>query len=490
MKDNISKIDSVPLEELVQGQPVPASRSTCRYPFPTDFNVDVARAQSLISRFWKLNRTAVNPDTDVFAKALCDELGAEMMAVKSGETCLTWTIPEHWAVRKGELRTLSGELLVDFADNPLNLWTHSISYKGSISREDLIKNHVNTDPNRPGEVIYHYMNGYKAHVRDWGFSVPYHILEDMNDDEYYVEIDTDLDNKGELKIIDAFVEGELKETIFFMAHTCHPALVSDGIGCIATAAELYHALKAGPKPRYSYRFIFSPEYFGSAAYLEKADPEKVANLHSGIYLDMMTSYAPLGFQRSMQGNSRFDAIMRNVMTTHTPILIEKSFRKLWGNDETFYNGAGFKIPTLGAGRLMHREYHYDTDNLEHFSAYHLKESVWILQRAIEIFETDYIPLANFKGPVYLSKYGMSHLLSSDEPDWPANVERMQYLADGEYSCMDMADLLDIDFFLVRDFFDQLAGKGLIQKITREPKETDTGFICKSTFKAGDINPKS
>jgi len=470
------------LAELMMGKPMPGSRSTHKYPFPVEMNMDMDRALSLIGRFWKHNRSAVNPETDEFAAALAEELDADILEVASGETCLTWTMPDHWAVRSGKLMTTDGRVLADYSDNPLHLWTHSTSYSGTISRDDLLRDHINTDPQRPDEFLYHYVNGYKSKVRDWGFSLPYRTVEAMTDAEYRVEIDADLDQNGTLKVVDAYIEGELDETIFVMAHICHPGQVSDGIGCIAAGAELYHHIKSGPKPRYSYRFLFSPEYFGGAAYLEKGNQDDIKNLHLGVYLDMVTTYSPLGFQRSLQGNSRFDDIVRNVMQSHTPVPVEKPYRKLWGNDETFYNGTGFKIPTLGIGRLMHREYHYDSDNLENLSTYHLKETVWVLQRIVEVFETDYIPVPLFKGPVYLSKYGMSSALGDTTPGWRENVERIQFLMDGEHSIMDIASLLELDYFLIRDFIDQFAEKGLVEKTPRPVRRADSGSITPDGIK--------
>jgi len=477
-----SNTNAANLAELMANKPTPGSRSTHKYPFPVNMDVDLDRAQSLINRFWKHNRSAVNPETDEFALTLAVELNANILEARSGATCLTWTMPDNWAVRSGKLMTMDGETLVDYRDNPLHLWTHSTGFKGTISRDDLIRDHINTDPARPDEFLYHYVNGYRSQVRDWGFSVPYRIVEAMTDPQYRVEIDADLDNNGTLKVVDAFIQGELDETIFVMAHTCHPGQVSDGIGCIAAGAELYHHIKNGPKPRYSYRFLFSPEYFGGAAYLEKGNPNDIKNLHLGVYLDMVTTYSPLGLQRSLQGNSRFDAITRNVMQSHTPTPVEKPYRKLWGNDETFYNGTGFRIPTLGIGRLMHREYHYNSDNLENLSSYHLKETIWVLQRIIEVFETDYIPVPNFKGPVYLSKYGMSAALGNGVPGWRENVERIQFLMDGEHSIMDIAALLDVDYFLIRDFIDQFAEKGLVTIKARPVQPSDSGSITADGIK--------
>jgi aminopeptidase-like protein len=247
-----------------------SSRSTFKYPFPVSLLAKRERMHSLVEKYWKLNRTAVNPDTDKLVDYLRKEMEANVLEVKSGDECLTWRIPKHWVVRKGQLRKKDGTIIADFEWNPLYLWTHSISFVGEISHKELIANHVYTDPDRPEEIPYHYRNGYRYDAKEWGFSLPYKVVEQMNDSIYEVEIDTVLDNEGTLKVVDAFLPGEKKETIFFMAHTCHPALVSDGIACIAVAVELFHYLKTLEKRRYSYRFLFGPEYFAAAAYLANA----------------------------------------------------------------------------------------------------------------------------------------------------------------------------------------------------------------------------
>jgi aminopeptidase-like protein len=460
--------------QIVQTRP--SSRSTFRHPFPEGGYVDRNRLYSLVERGWRLNRTAVNPDTDRFVAMLVRELGADQLAVEAGAECLTWRIPLHWSVRKAQLRRKDGTVLADFAENPLHLWTHSVSFQGEVSRVDLFANHIQTDPNRPDEVLYHYRNGYRFDAREWGFSLPCRTVEKMTDETYTVEIDADLDYNGSLKVVDAFLPGELPETIFLMAHTCHPALVADGIGCIAVAAELYHKLTALPSRRYSYRFLFGPEYFAAAAWLARAPRSAVEALRFGIFVDMLTNHEPLGFQASMQGNSRIDHVARNVMASHLHTWLPLPYRKLWGNDETFYNGPGFTIPTIGIGRGMFREYHYDTDNLENLSLYKAEESAWVLRRIVEVFETDYVPVRRFEGPLYQSRYGL-YIDPTIDSNGANNMERMQALADGQRSCMDIATSLEVDFFTVRDFFDTLESKGLSERRPRAPQPSDGGSLA-------------
>lgn len=440
---------------------------------PVAVGIDSGRIAGLLERHWRLNRSAVNADTDILARFLAEQTGGRIIEAASGSECLNWVIPYSWRVRKAQLRRLNGEVICDFADNPLHLWTHSVGFSGTVSREELIAQHLQSDPSRPDEFIYHFRNGYRYGAREWGFSLPWRQVEALEDERYEVEIDADLDFSGSLKVVDTVLPGELPDTIFIMAHTCHPALISDGIGCIAVANEVYHHLAALPHRRYSYRFIYGPEYFAAAAFLAKAEPEVIANLRFGIYLDMLTTHEPLAFQRSMQGDARIDAVARNVLASHTSMLIERPYRGLWGNDEMFYNGPGFSIPTIGLGRLMHREYHYNTDNLDHCSHYHLRESVWALRRMIEVFETDYIPVRKFQGPIYLSRHGLAPRFTPAPTD-PETLNRAQVMMDGTHSCQDIASALNLDFFQLRDFCDSLRERGLIETLPRPPRAGDTG----------------
>jgi len=416
---------------------------------------------NFVKKSYMLNRSATNPDTDVLVDRLREEIpDTNLTESVAGERCLNWTTPDNWNVRHGRLMNLQGEVIVDFDHHPLHLWTHSIGFQGKIGRDDLIKNHIYTDENRPNEFGYYYLNGYKEGIRTWGFSVPYNIVKSLTDDEYLIDIDADLDLNNTLKVVDTVLPGKIKDEIFLMSHTCHPGIVSDGIACIAVATEVYHYLK-DKNLKYSYRFIFGPEYWGAAAWLEK-NPQTVKNLKHGIFLDMISTHEPIGLQKTAQKNSWIDRIMLNVMNSHTDSFVLKDYRKLWGNDETFYSGPGFRIPTIGVARSMHREYHFDQDNLENMSLYKMEEACWVLLRMIEVFESDFIPLLKYKGPIYLSRYGLFINPYVDRAGYDA-IEMMQILADGEKSCFEIAEELDVDFFFVRGFFEKLEGKGFCEK---------------------------
>ena len=208
-------------------------------------------------------------------------------------------------------------------------------------------------------------------------------------------------------------------------------------------------------------------------YLDRAPAQRVSVLRFGAYLDMLTTHQPLGFQRSRQGDSLLDRVASNVLKSHLPMSFERPFRKLWGNDEVLYNGPDFAIPTIGIGRAMHREYHYNSDDLDHYCDYAALELLWILSRIVEVLETDYVPLRRYRGSVYRSRYNFNAEIarSSEQSD---SADQVQMLMDGERSWFDIAGTLNLDAFAVREFCDELVEVGLAERFARKPQVADLG----------------
>ncbi|MFA6449753.1 MAG: DUF4910 domain-containing protein [bacterium] len=445
------------------------SKSDFKYTFPAEMSHRKKPMIEFISKHWKLNRSAVNPDTDKLIEGLKKEMPeGKVVEAASCSECLTWIMPQRWEVRSALLKTNSGKIIADFSDTPLTLWMHSVPYKGTVSREELLE-HVVSDPDRPEDVLFHYRNGFRYGVREWGFSLPHKTILELNEPEYLVDIDSDLADGGTLKVFDAFLPGRSEETIFFMAHTCHPGMVSDGLACIAVLIELYRSIKRIENRKYSYRFLFGPEFFAAAAYLANAPENDIKNLKYGIYTDMLSNHEPIGYQSSYQGDTKIDAVIENVFNAHCPHHIKKGYRELWGNDETFYNGPGFDIPTAGIGRGMHREYHFSSDNLENVDEYHMIESLWIMQRIVDVFEKDCIPVRKYRGPMYQSRYGL-YIDPVQEKRAAQIMESVQILMDGKRSLTDIAFECKADFFMIHSLAEKMRELGLIDLLSERAGE--------------------
>lgn len=439
-----------------------SSKSTFKYPFPQSLMSRADVMMNFISKYWKLNRSAVSADTDALINGIGEEIPGSVIEAESGSETLSWIVPKNWVVRSACLKDSRNNVIADFKEHPMILWMHSIGFKGEVSKEELFEKHLFSDPHRQDEIQFHYRNGFKYNSRDWGFSLPHSRVLSMTDESYFVDIDADLDDNGTIKVFDGFLPGEKKDTLFFMAHTCHPGQVADGLANIAVLIELYRYIKNLKNRKHSYRFLFGPEFFGAAAYLAKAPKEDIKELKCGIYCDMLSCHEPIGWQTSFQGNSTIDSVIENVMTTHTSTYLKRGYRGLWGNDETFFNGPGLEIPTPGIGRAMPREYHFDSDNLENTDPYHLVESLWILQRIIDVFETDFIPVRKFTGPLYLSRYGL-YVDPTRDRDGADRLEAIQILMDGKRTIFDIANECGSDFFFVRDIIENMVKLGVVEK---------------------------
>ena len=407
-----------------------------------------------------LNRAKICDDISYFTSEIKRIIKGSLLLVRSGEECLNWTIPKKWNVHQAWVKNSKGETIMDFKWHPLHLMTYSNSFRGIISKKELLK-HLKTDDKRPDCLIYNHRQQYKFNdYPEWGFSLPHNKVTDLPEDEKYeVHIDCDFSD-GEMVICQKKLSGKSKDTIFFAAHTCHPGMVNDGIAGIAILIELYNELSKRKELKYSYDFIFGPEYYAGAAVLEKDRDAK--NLKSGFFLDMMGNGQDLGFSKSFSGNAYVDFVTESVMKKSQSNYLTRDYRKLWGNDEIFYDGPDFRIPTIGLGRDRWEHYHTDKDDLKNCDFDQLMESYDFLNQVIDLMENDYIPIRKYKGPLYLDRYSIS-FDSQGDPEGYSNIQKIQILADGTKSVSEISRYLGISYYFVYDFLEILFKKDLIAK---------------------------
>lgn len=428
-----------------------------------------AQMRAFIEKYHLLNRVPVSDDTSRLVHDLAQETGASVLAIPSGTECLTWVVPPKWVVREAYLETLNGERIADFQRHPLYLKSYSAPFSGEVSRETLF-NHILSDEARPDRLLYDYRAQYEfGEKTQWGFSLPHRVAQTLNDSAYRVHIDTAFE-QGTLHILDWTLPGASSDTIFFAAHTCHTAQVNDGLAGIAVIRALFNHLAQQSFRRYTYRAIFGPEYFAAAGLL--AYGEGIADLKCGFFLDMPGNGKPLGFSRSYHGDTTADRVAHNVFKKHFGTFIDMPYRGLWGNDEMFYDGPDFQIPTIGVGRDRFLEYHTDHDDIAHCDFAQLEETLRVLRDMVQVLETDCVVRRTYRGPLYLSRYGIGSasangqrsatpLLSLDKGrSFGRTVQAVQILMDGKRTCLDIAHTLDLDYHFVHAFAGELQRHGL------------------------------
>jgi aminopeptidase-like protein len=417
------------------------------------------KMKKMIDQYCHTNRSPVSESNNSLIAHLCERFGTKPLSTPSLSECLTWIIPKAWKVRKACLIGEEGAVIADFSTNPLHVWAHSIPYKGWISRNELEK-HLFYSKEHPDWIPYHYRNQYRHTEMDWGFSITYNRYLELADKSYYVEIDSSLDDSLSMDIADIHVKGKNESCILFAAHTCHPGIATDGLTNVAVLCEVAERVKnSSIGLKYSYRFVLGPEFYAAAAFLASASDEEIRNIKGGAYFDMLGNGRPIGWQTSFYQQSYMDKLTDNVMKNYVPDSFKRSYRKLWGNDETFYNGPGYNIPVVGIGGDKFDEYHFDRDNANFVNYEQLLFSVEIVFKMIDVFEKDAVPLLKYEGPLYLSRYNLYIDPRMNRKGYDS-IEAIQILADGKNSCLDIAYELDIDFFFVYDFFRNLEEKNL------------------------------
>jgi aminopeptidase-like protein len=143
-------------------------------------------------------------------------------------------------------------------------------------------------------------------------------------------------------------------------------------------------------------------------------------------------------------------------------LQEGAFRTIIGNDEMVFDSPGVRIPMISVSRWPYPEYHTSDDNpnlVVPESLTHARDAILDL---IRYLEADYVPVRNFRGPLFLSGYGLW-------VDWRKNRKLNRALEwvinnlEGDYSVSELAAKVDVDFWELKEWLDKALGHGVITK---------------------------
>ncbi|HEY0090027.1 MAG TPA: DUF4910 domain-containing protein, partial [Candidatus Lokiarchaeia archaeon] len=183
----------------------------------------------------------------------------------------------------------------------------------------------------------------------------------------------------------------------------------------------------------------------------------------GIFLEMLGNNNIHALQLTRQGNTRLDRIARYVMKRKLSTFREGAFRKIVGNDEMVFNGPGVNIPMISISRSPYPEYHTSDDTMGIISEEKLTESKELILEIIDIIDKDYTPFRQFKGPIFLSGYGLWI-------DWRknrklnSNIEQIMLNLEGDKSIFDISEMLDMEFKDVLDYVNKFVYKKLVKII--------------------------
>jgi aminopeptidase-like protein len=432
----------------------------------------------LINELWFLPRHLISSGYDQALKQLAAELPMTIHEVPSGTKVWTWTVPESWVCHEAYLETMKGKRLLDVADHPLHVVSYSLPFEGEVSREQLLQ-HIHVHPDLSNAVPY----VFKYYQRDWGLCATQKLRDSLKDDRYRVVIRTEF-APGTLKIGEILVPGEREDCFVVAAHLDHPAMVNDDLTGVVVAMETARRLLAGPKPYYSYRFLFFAETLGSIAYLSQHE-ELIPKMLGGLFLEMLGNDAPHALQTSFQKDSAADRALVTALRGLEPGAYVGGYRTIIDNDERQFNAPGVRVPMLSLSRVVnphlpesrflpYPEYHSSMDTPAIVTADRLEASVKLVLGLLQAFDRNRYIVNNFKGEVFASGYGLWVDYKSDAAGHKRRFEIMDR-CDGVHRPADIAAELNLSFSDVWEVIEKLIEKGLVS-LSPTPQPTDPHLL--------------
>ncbi len=233
---------------------------------------------------------------------------------------------------------------------------------------------------------------------------------------------------------------------------------------MVTAIEVARRLAAHPLPAgaMSVRFLFCPETIGSIAYLAHNE-DIIPGFKGGIFIEMTGNRNSLILQRSRQDNSLMDRIARSVLKKREEDFREGEFAQVVANDERVINGPGVNVPCISISRWPYDEYHTTDDNPTIIHEELLQQSADVIEATIRIAATNYVPRRCFRGPVFLSGYGLW-------VDWRVNwglnraIEKIMMRFEGDRTLFDIAEEVGLDYWELYAYVEKFRAHGLVEAL--------------------------
>ena len=309
------------------------------------------------------------------------EIGLEVHEVSTGTQVLDWTVPREWNVRDAWVAAPSGERVIDFQASNLHLLGYSVPVRATVPLQEL-RRHLFTLPEQPEWVPYR--TSYYA--ERWGFCASQRLVDRLPDGDYEVCVDTTLAD-GRLTYGEHLVEGQTDGEVLVSCHVCHPSLANDNLSGIAVATRLASLLDQGPRPRYSYRFLFIPGTIGSITWLARNE-DRVGRIRHGVVLSGVGDPGGFTWKRSRRGDTEIDRAVAHVLGRSGRPHRVVDFSP-YGYDERQYCSPGFDLPV---GRLSrtpfatYPEYHTSADDLDLVGPVQLQESLEVCWEVVGVLE--------------------------------------------------------------------------------------------------------
>jgi len=422
--------------------------------------------KSIIETLYPMNRTLIGEGYDTALKYLGHLIDLEVIEIPSGTKLETWTVPDEWVVRDAWVK-FKGEKILDYQKQPLSLITGSLPFRGTVNLEEL-KNHLHYAENRHDATLYE----FKYYDKDWGFCIPFSSIKESGIDEtkpltveggvatrnkdkllegdYEVFIDTEY-RPGTMKLGVHTIKGKSEREILLFAHLDHPFQANDNLSGVACLVDLATRLKAD----HTIKIVLCPETIGSIAYATTQDISKVDFV---LAVDICGNKNIMTLQKSFTLN-RLDSVAHLAIQGMGESYQKGGFRSAIGSDEYMFNDPLVGVPGILLTTFPYPEYHTSDDTPDIIDYDQIKRVQTAVERIIRIYEQDYIPVRQFKGPLFRSKYKIQTPGKLMNLSWDYFI----YSMDGKKHLSELCTEFGLNFDFTYEHMEKLLADGVIKK---------------------------
>ncbi len=301
---------------------------------------------------------------------------------KSKMLCFDWEIPLEWNVNKAYIHDSKGNKIVDFADNNLHLMGYSVKFDGYMNLTQL-KKHLYTIKEQPNAIPF--VTSY--YEKKWGFCIEYNKYLKLEEDQYYVLIDS-THKEGSLTLAQGHIRGQSEKEILLHSYVGHPSMANDQLsGPLSLLLVYEYLLKHRDDLRYSYRILLTPETIGTISYIYNNIDSLKKNVIAGYVLCFTGDQSEIKYKQCKKIDSLSNKAITNIMNIenneniypYSPI----------GCDERHFNCHGIDLPIgciMRSGPENYDEYHTSLDNIEFVDVEKISEVSKIVIEAIKNIE--------------------------------------------------------------------------------------------------------
>lgn len=362
--------------------------------------------------------------------------------VPTGTRVFDWTVPREWNIRDAWVKNVRGERVIDFRRHNLHVMSYSVPVHETMPLAEL-KEHLYSLPDKPGLIPYR-----TSYYEDrWGFCLPHHQLQALEDGDYEVRIESTLE-PGRLTYGELSIEGETDETVLFSAHLCHPSLANDNLSGVGVCALLARTLQ-DLDLRYSYRFLFGPGTIGAITWLA-LNEEAARKVRHGLVAANLGDGGKFHYKKSRRGDAAIDRAVVKVLADSGEDYEVEDFVP-FGYDERQYCSPGFDLPVGSLTRTpwgRYAQYHTSADNLDLLSEAQLGVALRRYLEVVHVLEND-VAYENLSphGEPQLGRRGLYRTIggSDDGRERELALLWVLNLSDGRHSLLDVAERSGMPF---------------------------------------------